>query len=78
MLVKRAESQPSGAPPENKDRSLSGKKLGRNRSLLRSGGHTSRTKQGRRASVAVPRCTLVSGPDDPSMGGVALSCHDPV
>ncbi len=68
----------SGAPPENEDRPLSAKKLGRNRSILRSGRHISRTKQWRLATVAVPRCTLVSGPDDPSIGGVAPRRHDPV
>jgi hypothetical protein len=74
---KRGESQPSGAPPENEDRPLSGKKLGCNPSILRSGRHISRTKQWRRASVAVPRCTLVSGPDDPSIGGRRLGAMTP-
>jgi hypothetical protein len=67
---KRAESQPSGAPPENEDRPLSGKKLGRNRSILRSGRHISRTKQWRRTFVAVPWCTLVSDHNDPSIGAM--------
>ena len=60
-----------------RERSLSGKKLGRNRSILRSGRHISRTKQWRRASVAVPQCTLVSGPDDPSIGGRRLGVMTP-
>jgi len=51
MLVNAADSHQSGAPPENEDRSLSGKKLGRNRSILRSGRHISRTKQWRRTML---------------------------
>ena len=70
-----AESPASSAPPENEDRPLSAKKLGRNRSILRSGRHISRTQQWRHVLITVPWCTLVSGPDDPSTGG-ALS--DPV
>src|SRR5215211_4135708 len=48
---KRGAYQPSSAPPENKDRPLSGKKLGRNGSILRSGRHISRTKQWRRTML---------------------------
>jgi len=50
--------QGSGAPPENKDRSLSGKKLGRNRSILRSGRDISRTKQWRRTLCCGPAVHL--------------------
>ncbi len=46
-------------------------------SILRSGRHISRTKQWRRTIVAVPRCTLVSGPDDPSIGGGRLGAMTP-
>src|SRR6266536_3955341 len=67
----------SGAPPENEDRPLSAKKLGRNRSILRSGRHISRTQQWRRAFSAVPWCTLVSDHNDPSIGGVAPGRHAP-
>ena len=72
------ESHLSSAPPENEERSLSAKKLECNRSILRSGRHISSpygAKQWRRALVAVPRCTLVSGHNDPSIGGVS---DDPV
>ena len=67
----------SGAPAENKDRPLSSKKQGRNGSILRSGRHISRTKQWRRRFAAVPRCPLVAGPDDPSLGGGRFGAMTP-
>ena len=41
------------------------------------GRRISRTQQWRQALIAVPWCTLVSGPDDPSTGGVAPWRQDP-
>jgi len=76
-LEKRADSHQSSAPPENEDRPLSGKKLVRNGSILRSGRHISRTQQWRRAFVAVPRCTLASDHNDPSIGGGRLGAMTP-
>jgi hypothetical protein len=48
------------------------KETGAQSEYTASGRLKSRTKQWRRASVAVPRCPLVSGPDDPSIGGRRL------
>ena len=56
---------------------ISPKKQERNGSILRIGRHISRTQQWRHALIAVPWCTLVSGPDDPSTGGVAPWRQDP-
>ena len=69
MLENGAESHTSGAPPHDGSHHVSPKKQERNGSILLNGRHISRTKQWRRAFVAVPRCTLVSDQNDVSTGG---------
>jgi hypothetical protein len=65
---KRAESESFGIPPENEN-VLFPQRNRANESILRIVRPLSRTKQWRHALMAVPWCTLVSGPDDSSIGG---------
>ena len=68
---------PVGCTTGEQRRSLSAKKQGRKGSILRSGRHLSRTKQWRLVLITIPWCTLVSGPDDPSIGGGRLGAMTP-
>jgi hypothetical protein len=74
MPENAAESHQSAAPPENEDHPLSGKKLGRNGSILRMADIQAVQSIGD-GLHALPSCTVVTDQYDPSIGG-AIS--DPV
>jgi len=73
---KRAESQSSGATPENEN-GLFPQRNRAKESILRIGRPISRTKQWRQALIVVPWYALDSGPDDPSIGGGRLGAMTP-
>ena len=76
MLVNRAESPASSAPSENEHILFPQRNRGAWQYTANWQTHKP-YKAVEAHDVAVPRCTLVSGPDDPSIGGGRLGAMTP-